>query len=108
MTKKQFLRFFLLLPTMIWLFSMCAPKPDELHERILTVDTHVDTPVSRTNGFHITKMNDRDKGGGQVDFPRMKQGGLDAICYAVFLSQGKRTAEDFKKSTAKAEKDYLA
>ena len=106
MTKKQFLRFFLLLPTMIWLFSMCAPKPDELHERILTVDTHVDTPVSRSNGFDITKLNDRNQDGGQVDFPRMKKGGLDAICYAVFLSQGKRTPEDFKKSTLKAEKDF--
>ena len=106
MKMKRIFRLLLVMSSLILLFSECGQKPAELHERILTVDTHVDTPVSRSNGFHITKLNDRHQGGGQVDFPRMKIGGLDAICYAVFLSQGERTPEDFKKSTAKAEKDF--
>ncbi len=102
-------RYYQLLPIIvitILFLATCGPKTADIHERVLTVDTHVDTPVSRANGFHIAKLNDRNQGGGQVDFPRMKLGGLDAICYAVFLSQGNRTPEDFKKSTAKAEKDF--
>ncbi len=84
----------------------CGQNPSKIHERVLTIDTHVDTPVSRDNGFHISKLNDRSQGGGQIDFPRMKIGGLDAICYAIFLSQGERTQEDFEISTLKAEKDF--
>ena len=83
-----------------------GPKPSDIHEQVFTVDTHVDTSISRPNGFHITKLNKREEGGGQVDFPRMKQGGLDAICMAVFLSQGNRTEADFKASTLKAENDF--
>ena len=91
---------------MFFLMLSCGQKPVDIHEDVLTIDTHVDTPVSRENGFHITKLNDYNQGGGQVDFPRMQQGGLDAICFAVFLSQGNRTEEDFKKSTFKAENDF--
>ena len=106
MKTKTFFRFKKLLFFVILLFVTCGQNPAGVHEHVLTVDTHVDTPVSRPNGFHISKLNDRHQGGGQVDFPRMKIGGLDAICYAIFLSQGDRTPEDFKKSTVKAEKDF--
>jgi membrane dipeptidase len=81
-------------------------NPADIHERVLTIDTHVDTPVSRPNGFHISQLNDRNRGGGQVDFPRMKMGGLDAIFKAIFLSQGDRTQKDFQLSTEKAERDF--
>ena len=106
--KKTFL-FLLLMSCMCLLIISCSQKQEavvDIHEDVLTVDTHVDTPVTRQNGFHITKLNDRSQGGGQVDFPRMKMGGLDAICFAVFLRQGNRTPEDFQKSTEKAEKDF--
>jgi len=106
MKMKRIIRLFLVASILMLLIGGCGQDPLEIHESVLTIDTHVDTPVSRPNGFHIAKLNDRLQGGGQVDFPRMKQGGLDAICYAIFLSQGGRTAEDFKRSTAKAEKDF--
>ena len=103
---KKFIKLLPITFVAFLLFVTCGPKPEDIHQKVLTIDTHVDTPVSRSNGFHIAKLNDRKQGGGQVDFPRMKSGGLDAICYAIFLSQGNRTAEDFKKSTLKAEKDF--
>ena len=65
---------------------------DEIHENILTIDTHVDTPLRlNREGFDIGKYNDREQGGGRLDFPRMKKGGLDAVFFAVFLGQGPRT-----------------
>ena len=106
MKMERIIRSFLVASILMLLIGGCGQDSLEIHESVLTIDTHVDTPVSRSNGFHIAKLNDRLQGGGQVDFPRMKQGGLDAICYAVFLSQGGRTAEDCERSTAKAEKDF--
>jgi membrane dipeptidase len=107
MNVKSF-RLLILSSTLIVLVAGFGQNAADIHERVLTVDTHVDTPVSRPNGFHITKLNDRNQGGGQVDFPRMKIGGLDAIFYAIFLSQGERTPKDFQMSTEKAEKDFAA
>lgn len=65
-------------------------KPDKIsrfHHKILTLDSHTDTPLRLgRSGFDIGKRND----GGKVDFPRMKEGGLDAVFFAVFIGQGKR------------------
>ncbi len=75
-------------------------RPDEslearaalIHERILTIDTHVDTPMRMVNGkFDIGQRHEYRRRGGRVDLPRMKDGGLDAIFFAVYLGQGPRT-----------------
>lgn len=76
----------------IVMLTACADDQDRLlrkaakiHERILTVDTHCDTPIS-------IAMSDFDLGErhteGCVDFPRMKEGGLDAEFFAVYTGQG--------------------
>jgi membrane dipeptidase len=73
-------------------------KAAAIHERVLTIDTHVDTPfMLEIPGFDISKVNDPRKRGGKVDFPRMKKGGIDAIFFAVFVGQGKRTPEGNQK-----------
>ncbi len=78
-------------------------KAAGIHDRVMTVDTHVDSPNLLLNPeYNIGKVNDPENGGGQVDFPRMKQGGVDAICFATFLSQGERTQKDFEESKTKA------
>lgn len=65
-------------------------KADRIHEAILTVDTHCDTPMRlMRSDFDLGVRNDD----GCVDFPRMKEGGLDAEFFAVFLGQGPRTEE---------------
>lgn len=67
-------------------------KADKLHQTILTVDTHCDTPMHlEREGFDLGKKNDR----GCVDFPRMKEGGLDAEFFAVFIGQGPRNDTAF-------------
>ncbi len=60
-------------------------KADKLHLNMLTVDTHCDTPMrlART-GFDLGSKNEK----GCVDFPRMKEGGLDAEFFAIFIGQG--------------------
>ncbi len=78
-------------------------KAAAIHDRVLTVDTHVDTPFMLERAdFDIGKPNDPQKGGGRVDFPRMRKGGLDAIFFAVFVSQGPRTPERHEKAKQSA------
>jgi membrane dipeptidase len=78
-------------------------KAAEIHERVLTVDTHVDTPfMLEREDFDIGKINDPRKRGGKVDFPRMKKGGLDAIFFAVFVGQAERTPAGNQKAKIEA------
>jgi membrane dipeptidase len=65
-----------------------------LHERLLTLDTHLDTPaiVARPR-FSILARNDWRIDMAQVDVPRMKEGGLDGGFWVVYTAQGPRTPE---------------
>ena len=69
-------------------------RADRIHEQVLTVDTHCDTPLEiiRT-GYDLGERNDR----ACVDFPRMKEGGLDAEFFAVYLGQGPRDDSSYNK-----------
>ncbi len=67
-------------------------KADKMHQNMLTVDTHCDTPMRLVmSGFNPGIRNEK----GCVDFPRMKEGGLDAEFFAIFLGQGPRDPEKF-------------
>lgn len=60
----------------------------EIHDRVLTVDTHADTPLRMIEpGFDMAKEHDPHETGSKVDYPRMKKGGLDAIFFAAFVAQ---------------------
>ena len=53
-------------------------KAARIHNEVLTIDTHVDTPMRLLRSqLNLGERNDPRKGGGKVDFPRMKEGGLD-------------------------------
>ena len=69
-------------------------KAARIHNEVFTIDTHCDTPLNlyRTE-FNLAERHDVKSTGTKVDFPRMKEGGLDAQFFAVFLSQGPRTNE---------------
>jgi membrane dipeptidase len=62
-------------------------QADSIHNNILTVDTHCDTPMEMVrSGFDLGTRHDE----GCVDFPRMKEGGLDCEFFAVYTAQGPR------------------
>ncbi len=69
----------------------------EVHKRVITIDTHCDTPMALLE-------DDLDVGvankapGSRVDFPRMEEGGLDAIFFAAFTSQRVRNDENTQKA----------
>lgn len=76
----------------------------ELHARILTVDTHCDTPMRLLRpGWNINQRHDpADRAGGKIDLPRMKEGGLDAEFFAAFVGQGPLTPEGYERAKASA------
>lgn len=72
-------------------------KVKEVHEKALTVDTHCDTPMAMlSDNFDIGIKNSPPQ--SRVDFPRMKEGGLDAMFFAAFTGQRERTAENTEKA----------
>ncbi|MEL6191438.1 MAG: membrane dipeptidase [Bacteroidota bacterium] len=63
-------------------------KALDIHARVLTVDTHADTPLRMIQpGFDMSERHDPNESGSKVDYPRMKEGGLDAIFFAAFVAQ---------------------
>ena len=73
----------------------------EIHERALTVDTHADTPLRMIEpGFDLAERHNPLDTGSKVDYPRMKEGGLDAIFFAAFVSQDIRDNEGNERAKA--------
>ena len=69
-------------------------KAQEIHDRVLVLDTHVDINVSNfTNDNNYTEDL-----GNQVNLPTMKAGGLDVAWFIVYTSQGQLTAEGYKSA----------
>ncbi len=78
-----------------------------LHDSILTLDSHTDTPMLLgRNNTDLGQCNDPRNRGGKVDFPRMAQGGLDAVFFAVFLGQGESTPQAWNLARDRALKTF--
>jgi membrane dipeptidase len=78
-------------------------KAAEVHRAILTVDSHTDTPLRMMQkGFDMSVRHDAAKEYSKVDFPRMKEGGLDGAFFGVFVSQGPRNPEAYEKVRLRA------
>ena len=78
-------------------------KAARIHADVYTLDTHADVPMMMVKeGFDIGKEHDFAKEGSQIDIPRMKKGGMDAMFFAVYLAQGRRTPEGLAEAKHKA------
>lgn len=66
----------------------------KVQAQIFTVDSHTDTPLWLLRGdYDLSQRHDATTHGSKVDLPRMTEGGLDAVFFAVFLGQEARTSE---------------
>lgn len=96
---------YLVLSVLLLLYS-CATeeerinrRTEKMHQDMLTVDTHCDTPMRLTmSDYDLGKRNET----GCIDFPRMKEGGLDAEFFAVFIGQGPRNDTAYLKEHQEA------
>jgi membrane dipeptidase len=96
-----------------WLTS-CAPEKDEealkaeareIHHRVLTVDTHSDTPsLMLRRGWDIGERHEPgQRGSGKIDLPRMAEGGLDAEFFVAYVGQRERTPEGYARARERAD-----
>ncbi len=69
-------------------------KAQAIHERVITLDTHVDISV---DNFTVEKnyLNNLDT---QVDLNSMDSGGLDAAFFVVYVGQGPLTQEGYERA----------
>ncbi|MEO1043553.1 MAG: dipeptidase [Pseudomonadota bacterium] len=73
----------------------------EIHDRVLTFDSHADTPLRMIEpGFDMAERHDPNETGSKVDYPRMMEGGLDAIFFAAFVAQDIRNDEGHSRAKA--------
>ena len=75
-----------------------------IHDRILSVDTHCDTPLLMLSGrWDVGVRHEPGKrDSAKVDLPRMAEGGLDAEFFVVFVGQGERTESGYAKAKERA------
>jgi len=82
-----------------------ARQATEIHNKVFTVDTHIDWPSHqfRDPGFVPRERHEPGKfGSGQWDLVRMKEGGLDAVFMSIYTSQGPRTDEGHANAKERA------
>ena len=75
------------LPLFKWLVSEAAlfHEAKQLHSRILTLDSHCDTPMFFPQGIHFEQRDSRIL----VDLHKMTEGHLDTVVMAAYLPQPK-------------------
>ena len=78
-------------------------SPREIHERLLVLDTHLDTPVNFVRpAWDIAERHTMATDMTQVDLPRMVEGGLDGGFWVIFSPQGPLTKAGYDKARANA------
>ena len=92
-----------MMPLFDWLVSEASSfaEAKRIHSRIITLDSHCDTPMFFSEGYTADMFSKRtDK--VLVDLPKMREGFLDASIMVAYLKQGERDAESLLAATAKA------
>ncbi len=81
-----------------------AERVSELHDKVLTVDTHADTPsrLLREDWDIGERHESTGRRGSKIDLPRMAEGGLDAEFFAAFVGQGERNPEGYEAAKERA------
>jgi len=69
----------------------------------ITLDTHVDIPFAYMHEDRFDVGKDTPL---QVDLGKMKQGGLDAVFFIVYVEQGPLTPEGYARAVAQAKQKY--
>jgi len=120
MKRTKFTLFLIVLSFSGFWLTSCAPQqvsvaPDKaeealkaeargIHDRVLTVDTHSDTPslMLRSEWDIGERHEPGQRRSGKIDLPRMAEGGLDAEFFAVYVGQGERTPEGYARARERA------
>ena len=78
-----------------------SERTAQIHDRVLTVDTHIDWPMRQFLNPDFNPSLRHAPGqydSGQWDLVRMQEGGLDVVFMSIFTPQRKRTDEGHAKA----------
>lgn len=76
-----------------------TPEVREMHERMLVLDTHLDTPARMDDGsWDFSERHRHEWDNSQVDLPRMVEGGLDGGFFVIYTRQGDLTPEGYRQA----------
>ena len=91
-----------MMPLFEWLVREAASfrAAKRLHSRVLTLDSHCDTPMFFDRHIHFDHRDPRIK----VDLHKMSEGRQDAVIMVAYLPQKERTDEALLAATAKADR----
>jgi len=83
-----------------------SPRARALHRRAIVVDTHDDTTqrLIHEKDFDLSRRNTT----GHVDIPRMREGGLDAVFFSIYISSSITGPEAVKRSLRLIDSVYEA
>jgi membrane dipeptidase len=68
----------------------------KVHQRAIVIDTHTDTPLEIIKGDYDPGIKHPSGSNQKVDFPRLLEGGVDAVFFALFTRQNERTRENYE------------
>ncbi len=90
-----------MMPLFRWLHEEAANYRNarHIHNRVLTLDSHCDTPMFFNQNIHFDQRDPRIL----VDLHKMTEGGLDASIMVAYIPQGPRTPEGNAAATAYAD-----
>lgn len=76
-----------------------AAPADATHRKLLTLDTHLDSPVHfGRQGWSFGERHDMRSDIAQLDLPRMEDGNLDGGFFAIFTPQGPLTPDGYAQA----------
>ena len=90
----------------IAILAACRDNPSDtaaLHSNLLTLDTHVDIPLT-----YMTEIDPNTDTDLQVDFAKMREGGLDAAFFIVYTPQTPVSATGYVEARDIAETRFQA
>lgn len=104
--SNHYMRNLVCLLLIILACGSCVSREDKLslkatciHNNILSVDSHCDIPIEMVRtGYDLGVRHEENC----VDFPRMKEGGLDAEFFVIFTKQENRNDSIYKEVHQKA------
>lgn len=87
-----------MMPLFRWLSGEAESfmRAKRIHRRVLTLDTHCDTPMLFDKGIRFDRRDPKIL----VDLHKMREGMLDASIMAAYLPQGARDEASLKAATA--------
>ena len=91
-----------MMPVFHWLIqeSTSFREAKKLHNRMITLDSHCDTPMFFDQGINFATRDKKIL----VDLHKMTEGHLDATIMVAYLKQLERTDEALSAATAKADR----